>query len=138
MQVDLRPVERAVALVELVLEPAPLERRAQRGLGEVPLLVGAELVLGPGRELEARLEPEQVVDELGEVEAAEDLVLDLLAGAEDVGVVLGDVPDAEEAVQRARQLVAVQRRRLGVAQRQLPVAPQPSAKESMWPGSSSA
>ena len=52
VQVDLRPVERAVALVQLVLEPAPLERRSQRALGEVPLLVGAELVVGPGRELE--------------------------------------------------------------------------------------
>ena len=94
VQIDLRPVERAVTFVERVLEAAPLERRAQRALGEVPLLVGPEPVLRAGRELEARLEPEQVVDELRIVEAAEDLVLDLLAGAEDVRVVLGDVPHA--------------------------------------------
>ena len=105
MQVDLRPVERAVAGVDRVLEPAAVERRLQRALGEVPLLLGAELVVGPGRELEARLELEQVVDELGVVEAAEDLLLDLLAGAEEVRVVLGDVLDPGQPVQRpARSL----------------------------------
>ena len=97
VEVDLRPVERAVALVERVLEPSPLERCAESALGEVPLLVAAEPVLRPGRQLEARLELEQVVDELRVVEAAEDLVLDLLAGAEDVRVVLGDVPHAGAA-----------------------------------------
>ena len=57
VQVDLRPVERAVALVDDVLEPAAVERRLQRALGEVPLLVGAELVLGPRRELELASRP---------------------------------------------------------------------------------
>ena len=68
--------------------PRLLERRLERALGEVPLLVGAELVLRPGRELEARLHPEQVVEERRVVEAAEDLVLDLVRRAEDVRVVL--------------------------------------------------
>ena len=139
VQVDLRAVERAVAFVERVLETAPLERRAQRALGEVPLLVGPEPVLGAGRQLEARLELEEVVDELRIVEAAEDLVLDLLAGAEDVRVVLGDVPDPGEPVQGAGALVAVQRRRLGVAQRQLAVAAQLVARRAACArGSSSA
>ena len=100
VQVDLRPVERALALADVVRDAAPLERRAERRLGEVPLLVGPELVVGPGRELEPRLHPEQVVEVRGVVEAAEDLVLDLLARAEDVRVVLRHVPDAEQAVER--------------------------------------
>ena len=44
-------------------------------------------------------------------------------------VVLGDVLDAQQAVQRARALVAVQRRGLGVAQRQVAVAAQRGAEE---------
>src|SRR5205823_6429182 len=115
-------VEGAVALVQLVLDPAPLERRLERGFGEVPLLVRAELVLGARRQLGVRAHPEQVVDELRVVEAAEDLLLDLLTRAEDVRVVLRDVPDAGEAVERARELVPVERRRLGVAKRELAVA----------------
>ena len=52
---------------------------------------------------------------------AEHLVLDLLLGAEDVRVVLDEVPHAQQAVQRAARLVAVQVAGLGVAQRQLAV-----------------
>ena len=51
VEVDLRPVERALALADAVREPAPLERRLQHALGEVPLLLGAELVVGPRRQL---------------------------------------------------------------------------------------
>ena len=99
---------------------APAERR----LGAVPHLVVADPLLGPGRELEPRLEAEQVVDEEAEVEAADHLLLDLLLGAEDVGVVLGDVPHPQQAVQRAARLVAVHEARLGVADRQVAVGAQ--------------
>ena len=133
MQVDLRPVERAVALVDVVLDPAPLERRAQRALGEVPLLVGAELLLGPRRELEARLHSEQVVEVGGKIEAREDLVLDLVRADEDVRVVLRDVLHAQEPVQGSAQLVTVQGRRLGEAQRQVLVAAKPRAEEQHVP-----
>ncbi len=79
VQVDLRPVERAVAGVERVRRSrGDSSARAQRRLGLVPLLVGAEPVLGPGRELGPDVQSEEVVDEEAEVEAAEDLVLDLL------------------------------------------------------------
>ena len=134
MEVDLRPVEGSVARVQLVHEATPVEGRRERGLGEVPLLVGAEFVVGPRRELELRLELEQVVEVLRVVDAAEDLVLDLLARAEDVRVVLGDVADAGEAVQRADQLVAVERRRLRVAERQLAVAAERRGEEPHVPG----
>ena len=77
--------------------------------------------------------PEQVVEVRGVVEAAEDLVLDLLARAEDVRVVLRDVPDAEQPVERPGRLVAVQRRRLRVAERQVAVAPQLAAEEQHVP-----
>ena len=121
VQVDLRPVEGAVARVELVGQPAPLQRGGERGLGLVPHLVRADAVVRPGRELQPRLEAEEVVDVEAEVQAADDLVLDLLGQAEDVGVVLRDVPDAQQAVEGAARLVAVHEPRLGVADRQVAV-----------------
>ena len=139
VQVDLRPVEGAFAGAEHVLDLVALERRLERALGEVPLLVAAELVVRPRRELRPRLEPEEPVEEAEIVDAAVELRRDLLLRAEDVGVVLGDVADAREPVQRAGQLVAVQRRRLGVAQRQLAVAAQRSRRTgACGRGSSSA
>ena len=133
VQVDLRPVERALALADEVVDGVPLERAHELALGEVPLLVGAELVVGPGRELCPRLEPEEAVDVLQIVERAVELGVDLLPRAEDVGVVLRHVADAREPVQRAGELVAVQRRGLGVAQRQVAIAPQRAAEEQHVP-----
>ena len=128
VEVDLGAVERALSLADVVLDPTPLERRPERALGEVPLLVGPELVVRPGRELEACVHAEQVVEERRVVEAAEDLLLDLLAGAEDVRVVLRHVTDPEKPVQRPGGLVAVQRRGLRVAQREVAVAPELAAE----------
>ncbi len=57
-----------------------------------------------------------------EADHAEHLVLELLRGAVDVRVVLGEVAHAEEAVQHAAHLVAVHAAELGHAQRQVAVA----------------
>ena len=51
VQVDLRPVERRRRRADEELDPVPLERRLELALGEVPLRVGAELVVGTRREL---------------------------------------------------------------------------------------
>ena len=138
MQVDLRPVERAVALVDR--RTRCRAARAPRSAPSVKSHSSSVPSLLSGRvELEARLHPEQVVEVRRVVEAAEDLVLDLLRRAEDVRVVLRDVPHAQQPVQRPGELVAVQRRRLGVAERQLAVAAQPAAEEAACArGSSSA
>ena len=96
-----------------------LQRRLERALRGVPLLVGAEPVLWPRRELGVRGEPEEVVEVVDVLDDAVDLVLDLILGEEDVRVVPGDVLHAQEAVQRPAELVAMERRRPGVAQRQV-------------------
>ena len=98
-----------------------LERLRQRGLGAVPQRVVADPLLRPRRELEAGLEAEQPVDREAEVEARRDLVLDLLLGAEDVRVVLREAAHAQQAVQRARGLLAVQQAGLVEAHRQVAV-----------------
>ncbi len=58
---------------------------------------------------------------LHEADDPEHLLLELLGGAVDVRVVLGEVAHAEEAVQHAAHLVAVHAAELGHAQRQVAV-----------------
>src|SRR6266536_5292337 len=133
VQVDLRPVERALARADDILDLLALERGLDLALGEVPLGVAAELVVRPRRELRPRLEPEAAVERAEVVDAAVELRRHLLLRAEDVRVVLRHVPDAREPVQRTRQLVAVQRRRLGVAERQVAIAAQGASEEEHVP-----
>ena len=122
MHVDLRPVERAVAGVELVVEARGRRARLSSArLGVIPQRVVADPLLGARRELEPHLEAEHPVDLEAELQAAGDLVVDLLLGAEDVRVVLCELAHAQEAVQRARGLVAVQQAGLVVADRQVAV-----------------
>ena len=116
------PVEGTVALVDRVLDSASFERRAQSRLGEIPFLVGSELVVRSGRELEARFHSEQVVEIRAEVETREDLLFDLLGRHEYVRIVLRDLLHAEESVQGPGALVPVERRGLRKAERQLAIA----------------
>ncbi len=106
-----------------------LERDPQRALGPIPLRVLAEPVVGAGGERRPWLHPEKAVEVVDEVDRGIDLGGHLLLGAEDVGVVLGDEPHAGEAVESARELVAVQRCGFGVADRQVAVAPQLAAEQ---------
>ena len=78
VEVDLRPVERALPRADEVLDLVPLERLDELALGEVPLLVGAELVVGPRRELGPRLDPEEAVEVAEVLETAVELGVDLL------------------------------------------------------------
>ena len=55
--------------------------------------------------------------------------LDLVLGAEDMRVVLGEGAHAHDAVQRARRLVAVAGAELGHAQRQVAIGIQPLAED---------
>jgi hypothetical protein len=52
VEVDLRPVEGAVAWLQLELAVLGGERAPQRRFGLIPLLGGADRLLGPGRELD--------------------------------------------------------------------------------------
>ena len=61
-------------------------------------------------------------DGFGEVDAGAHLGFDLLGRAEDVGVVLREAADAQQAVHGAGALVAVDVAELGVALREVAVA----------------
>src|SRR5262245_2061813 len=78
VDVDLGPVERPVARLEVVGEPVGPQRVVQRGLGGVPLLGRAEIVRRPRGQLERRRQVEQLVEVADQPEHAGNLVLDLV------------------------------------------------------------
>jgi hypothetical protein len=104
-----------------------LERRLKRALGDVPLRVGAEPVLGARREFSSALDAEELVQVADVLDDRVDLRVDLLLRTEDMGVVLVERVETEEPVQRARRLIAMQRPGLGESQRKIAVAMQPAS-----------
>ena len=100
MELELRPVEGALARQHLDLGDAGgLGGALQLLLGDVPDLVGPEPQLGPQGQLHRmQLQAAVAVDRLQQPDELRRLRLDLVLAAEDVGVVLGEGADAEDAV----------------------------------------
>mmetsp|Transcript_86686 Transcript_86686/g.169604 ORF Transcript_86686/g.169604 Transcript_86686/m.169604 type:complete len:415 (-) Transcript_86686:1412-2656(-) len=105
--VDLRPVKRAVARVQRPLLAGLVQGGLELGLGVVPNLLRAQGLLGPRRQGEGRVEAEEAVDVVQEVEPCEDLLLNLVRPDEQVRVVLLEPPDSGEACERAARLIPV-------------------------------
>ncbi len=120
---DLRAVEGAATLVHDELQAHFEGGGAQRLGGHLPVLVRADGLAGRlGRQLEVELVEAVVAQQVeDEVHRADELGVHLLAGAEDVRVVLGHAPHAGQALQHARLLVAVDRAELEEPHRQLAV-----------------
>src|SRR3954447_14356982 len=90
-----------------MLAALALERLAQRLLGALPLLVGADGLVRPRGELDAHpVEPEARIQRVDRRADRVDLVSDLVERAVDVGVVRGEAPAPEEAVQPPLALVS--------------------------------
>src|SRR5205823_1430238 len=99
----------------------------------VPFVVAAQLVIRSGREFRTWDKVEEAVHVAQVVDASIELPGDLLASAEDVRIVLSDVPHAGEPVERAGELVAVQRRGLRIPKREIAVAAQRTPEEEHVP-----
>ena len=121
LEVDLRAVEGAVALVDLVVALAVLlvQNSLQGCLGAVPDLDIAHEIIRTCGELAAVGDAEGRVDLVGDVHDVLDLGLDLGFGDERVAVILAESLHAEEAVQLAGLLFSVDNVQLVVADRQL-------------------
>ncbi len=99
------------------------DRFAQLGLGLVPHFLAAEALVGAQRQLHRIVvEAEVAVDAVEQVAEVAHLLHQLVLAAEDVRVVLRELADPHDAVQRAVRLVAVAAAELGHAQRQLAIA----------------
>ncbi len=125
-----RAVEGAFAGIEDDVEAGRLRGRQERALGLVPDRVAAGAHRRPVGELHEIVGEAQIlVDLVQQLAEADRLALDLVLGAEDMGVVLREIAHAQDAVQRARRLEAVARAHLGHAQRQLAIAAEPDVED---------
>jgi hypothetical protein len=132
---DLRTVERALARQLGPGHAAGTQAGAQRFFGLVPDLVGADAVVRTQRQLDVDIVEAEVRIHFHRLRVeSHHFRLDLLFGAEDVAIILGEAAHAHDAVQRARRLVAVALAELAVAQRQVAVERMPLLKICMWPG----
>src|SRR3989344_1884704 len=101
-EIDLRPVEGAAAGAFFVLKTFTRERAAERRRGLFPDFVRADRVFGPRRELYLVLvEAKGLKDVEHKVDDLYDLRFELFRQAENMRVVLGEVPNAQQAVQDA-------------------------------------
>ena len=113
VEVDLRAVERPVALVDGVALARRLQRPPQLGLGVVPRVDRRPGTPRAGSTASSGvLQPEVAVDPLDQAQQPLDLFANLRLHHEAVRVVLRELPDAGQAREHARRLVAVQRRLL--------------------------
>ena len=120
MELELGAVKGALAFEHRIVEPGFLERPFEVGLGAVPFRVAADALVGSGRELHLVIGKTEVA--INQVEQrAERLGLadQLVVGAEDVPVVLGELAHAHDPVQRAVRFVAVAGAIFGEPDRQL-------------------
>ena len=124
VDVDLRPVERAVALVRPCTggPPSRARRAAPRWPPPTPRRSPTDFS-GPRRELGLEVARSRTcaASDSTNVEQRGELVGELLGRAEDVRVVLREAAHAREAVQHAGALVPVHRAELEQPQRQLAV-----------------
>ena len=122
MEVELRAVERAVALVDDIVL-ADLSDRLCEGLRSANCQSSslAHVVLRHGGQLDLIGQTEGGVYLVEQADNVLDLVLHLIPGHEDVRVILREAAHAEQTVQRAGQLVTVYQTQLAHAQRQLAV-----------------
>ena len=126
LDVDFGTVEGGFAGNGLERDSLAVEDLDERSFGEVPLsLVPDELlVFGiPGGELDFEFQkPKRMQDGFGEIDAGFDFGFDLRRHAEDVGVVLGEAANAQQAVHGAGALIAIDVAEFGVALGQVAIA----------------
>ena len=121
VEVQLRPVERAVALVDNEVLAHAGDGLLQNFLVGLPLLHGADVVFGHGGQLYGVFQAKHVVHLVEQADNVLNFALHLLPGHEDVGIVLGEAPDAEQAVERAGQLMTVHQTQFAHPQGQIAV-----------------
>ena len=99
-KIDLGPVECAFTRLQFPFHPRGIDRLFQGLLGLVPGRVVTDAVFRAGRQLHDHLaETEITVNLEQQVDKTGHLGLDLVLGAEDVGIVLGKPPHPHQSVQ---------------------------------------
>ena len=121
MEVQLRAVERAVSGVDGEGLSHLGDGGAQRILCKAPALFVANVVVRHGRQLDGVGQAERRIDLVEELDDILNFVLHLIPCHEDMRVVLREAAHAEQAVQRAGELMAVDQTELTDSERQVAV-----------------
>ena len=121
--VELRTVKRPVARLILEALPGRLTGFAQGLFSLVPDFIRTDpFFRAVGKADQHLIEPEVLVDRQDQVVDRDRLLLQLLFGAEDMGVVLGKATHAEQSVQGTGRFIAVHLAEFGNPHRQVAVA----------------
>ena len=121
VEVELRAVEGSVALVDDIALAHLGDGFLKGVLGKLPVGLVAHVILGHGGKLDLVWQAEERIHLVKELDNALNLVLHLVPCHEDMRVVLSEASYAEQAVQRAGQLVAVNYAQLAHTQGQITV-----------------
>src|SRR6516162_3923200 len=130
VELEFRPVKRALSGVERIGEAGRLDRRFQIMLGPVPDRIAADPYGRPVSEFDLDiLEAEVSVDRQQQLAAGDRFSGDLVFRAEDMCVVLDEATDPHQPMQRARRLVPVAAAEFRQPQWKLAVAPETVAED---------
>jgi len=121
LHVDLGSVESTITMVESPGDAGFVKSILEGLLSDIPSLLRSEFVLGTGRELKLESESENGVDVKQEVQSVGDLILDLLHGTEDMGVILLEASNSDKTAQSARDFVSVKDTEVSVSQRKITI-----------------
>ena len=121
MEVELRSVECAVALVDDKVLAHLGDRRFESLGREIPVFLVAHVILGHGRDFDLIGQTEHGIDLIKQADNALYLVLHLIPCHEDMRVILSEAAHAEQTMERTGQLVAVNQSELAHSQGQVAV-----------------
>ncbi len=121
MEVKLRAVECAVALVYNI-GLADGGNGVRKSLcGNIPILDRADVILGHRGKLNLIRKSEEIVNLVKELCNSDNLVLNLLGSKDNVSVVLSEAAYTEQSVKRTRKLISVNLAQFAVTERKLSV-----------------
>lgn len=118
LNVDFRPIECSVPVVELPRYPRVIQSFLELQLGLSPLGIRAHGRLRPCREEKFVLKTKHPVNLVDELEAAENLLLNLVLGTENMCIVLLEPPDPSKPRESSGELVPVQSSEISHSNRQ--------------------
>ena len=123
LHVDLGTVKGAVTLVNIVFQTLVVQGLDQGIGGRFPVRVAADAFFRPRGQFDGIFEAQRVHHVRHQVDDALDLVVHLVRPADEVRIILSELPHPGQAVQDAGLLVTHHRPQLEKAQGQIPVAP---------------
>lgn len=122
LDIDLGTIEGSITVVESPGLTELDESFLEGSLSLIPLLLRAESVVRPRRQLELVGKAEDAINVFEEVQTGKDLLTDLFCRAEDVSIILLEATNTNETTEGARDLVTVKNAEISVAERKVTVA----------------